>query len=205
MVFLCRFTYTRHEHWQAGTGRFLLHSRLHRHNLLEKQQTSVRDCFMVGEGERGGGALKYFPNWISQWVHNFIVIEFLTEYNLPRLVHIEYAGSFHCVQKSRGKFYFKFCWHVFTCIKLGDILNDQYAFRHNSSALPARVQNFALKTETFSSFRVLKLCRWDVHTNCTIIVLYCTSGLLPRLNQNKSILMLLLLYYYYFFCFLSES
>ena len=40
---------------------------------------------------------------------------------------------------------------VFTCIKLGDILNDQYAFRHNPPALSARVQNFALQTETFNS------------------------------------------------------
>ena len=41
---------------------------------------------------------------------------------------------------------------VFTCIKLRDILNDQYAFRHNSPALSAAgVQNFSLQTETFNS------------------------------------------------------
>ena len=40
--------------------------------------------------------------------------------------------------------------NVFTCIKLGDILNDQYAFRHNSPSLSTRVQNFSLETETFS-------------------------------------------------------
>ena len=38
----------------------------------------------------------------------------------------------------------------FTCIKLGDILNDQNAFRDNPPTLSGRVENFPLQTETLN-------------------------------------------------------
>ena len=73
---------------------------------------------------------------------------------------------------------------VFTCIKLGDILNDQNAFRDNPPSLPACVQGFSLKTETLSF-----VC-WNFAGetySCTMLLVYW-QGLTNKKQQKREII-----------------